>query len=134
MLDPKLLRSDLPGVAAELRRRGFALDVASFAAIEEKRKALQIEADGLRARRNANAKAVGHGKSKGQDVAPLLILGESLSMQLQGAEKQLEAVQAQLASLQLGLPNILHASVPDGADESANVELRRWGVPRQFDF
>jgi seryl-tRNA synthetase len=63
VLDPKLLRSDLPGVAAELGRRGFALDVASFAAIEEQRKALQIEADGLRAQRNANAKAVGQGKS-----------------------------------------------------------------------
>jgi seryl-tRNA synthetase len=134
VLDPKLLRSDLPGVAAELGRRGFALDVASFAAIEEQRKALQIEADGLRAQRNANAKAVGQGKSKGQDVAPLLVLGESLGMRLQGVEKQLDVIQAELASLQLGLPNILHASVPAGRDESANVEIRRWGIPREFQF
>jgi seryl-tRNA synthetase len=134
VLDPKLLRSDLPGVAAALGRRGFELDVASFAAIEERRKAVQIEADRLRAERNANAKAVGQGKSKGQDVAPLLAVGESLGTQLQGVDKQLEAIQAELSLLQLGLPNILHSSVPDGRDESANVEVRRWGSPRQFDF
>ena len=134
MLDPKLLRSDLPGVAAALARRGFVLDVATFAALEEQRKAVQIEADRLRAERNANAKAVGHAKSKGQDAAALLAAGESLGAQLQGVEKQLEAIQAQVADLQLGLPNILHSSVPDGRDESANVEVRRWGIPRQFDF
>ena len=134
MLDPKLLRSDLPGVAAALARRGFVLDVATFAALEEQRKAVQIEADRLRAERNANAKAVGQAKSKGQDAAPLLAAGESLGAQLQGVEKQLEVIQAQVADLQLGLPNILHSSVPDGRDESANVEVRRWGVPRQFDF
>jgi seryl-tRNA synthetase len=134
VLDPKLLRSDLPGVAAALARRGFVLDVATFAALEEQRKAVQIEADRLRAERNANAKAVGQAKSKGQDAAPLLAAGESLGAQLQGVEKQLEVIQAQVADLQLGLPNILHSSVPDGRDESANVEVRRWGVPRQFDF
>ena len=69
MLDPKLLRSDLTGVAAALSRRGFTLDVAAFAALEERRKAVQIDADRLRAERNANAKAVGHAKSKGQDAA-----------------------------------------------------------------
>jgi seryl-tRNA synthetase len=134
VLDPKLLRSDLPGVAAALARRGFVLDVATFAALEEQRKAVQIEADRLRAERNANAKAVGQAKSKGQDTAPLLAASESLGAQLQGVEKQLEVIQAQVADLQLGLPNILHSSVPDGRDESANVEVRRWGVPRQFDF
>jgi seryl-tRNA synthetase len=134
VLDPKLLRSDLPGVAAALARRGFVLDVATFAALEEQRKAVQIEADRLRAERNANAKAVGQAKSKGQDAAPLLAAGESLGAQLQVVEKQLEVIQAQVADLQLGLPNILHSSVPDGRDESANVEVRRWGVPRQFDF
>lgn len=134
MLDPKLLRSDLTGVAAALARRGFVLDVETFAALEEQRKAVQIEADRLRAERNANAKAVGQAKSKGQDAGALLAAGESLGEQLQGVEKQLEAIQAQVSSLQLGLPNILHSSVPDGLDEAANVEVRRWGVPRQFDF
>ena len=134
MLDPKLLRSDLPGVAAALARRGFVLDVEIFAALEEQRKAVQIESDRLRAERNANAKAVGHAKSKGRDAAALLAAGELLGEQLQRVEKQLEAIQAKVSDLQLGLPNILHASVPDGRDESANVEVRRWGVPRQFPF
>jgi seryl-tRNA synthetase len=134
VLDPKLLRSDLPGVAAALARRGFVLDVETFAALEERRKAVQIEADRLRADRNANAKAVGQAKSKGQDAAALLATGEALGEQLEGVDQQLEAIQAQVSSLQLGLPNILHSSVPDGQDESANVEVRRWGVPRQFDF
>ncbi len=134
MLDPKLLRSDLPGVATALARRGFVLDVAAFGALEDKRKAVQIEADRLRAERNAGAKAVGMAKAKGQDVAPLLAAGEALGAQVQAAEAQLAAIQSQLSELQLGLPNVLHTSVPEGRDESANVEVRRWGTPRQFDF
>jgi seryl-tRNA synthetase len=134
VLDPKLLRSDLTGVAAALARRGVVLDVETFAALEEQRKAAQIEADRLRAERNANAKAVGQAKSKGQDAAALLAASETLGEQLQAIERQLDAIQAKLSDLQLGLPNILHASVPDGRDETANVEVRRWGAPRQFAF
>ncbi len=134
MLDPKLLRSDLPGVASALARRGFVLDVAAFAALEERRKSLQIEADRLRSERNANAKAVGIAKSKALDVAALLASGESLGAGLQSIEKDLESVQAQITALQMSLPNILDASVPDGRDESCNVEVRRWGVPREFAF
>ena len=134
MLDPKLLRSDLAGVANALQRRGFALDVASVAALEERRKAVQIEVDRLRAERNANAKAVGHGKSKGQDMVSLIAAGEELNLTLQDMELKLEAIQSKTNSIQLGLPNLLHASVPEGRDESANVEIRRWGVPRTFDF
>jgi seryl-tRNA synthetase len=134
VLDPKLLRSDLPGVAAALARRGFVLDVQSFAALEEQRKSAQIESDRLRAERNANAKAIGFAKSKGQEVAALLAAGESLGNELQGVERRLEAVQSQIDDLQMGLPNILNASVPDGRDEAANVEVRRWGMPREFTF
>ena len=134
MLDPKLLRSDLSQVAAQLARRGFVLDVAAFASLEERRKLLQIDADRLRAERNAGAKAVGHAKAQGQDAAPLLARGEALGAELQEVEKQLEGIQSQLTALQLGLPNLLHPSVPDGRDESANVEVRRWGEPRRFDF
>ena len=134
MLDPKLLRSDLSGVASALARRGFVLDVAAFAALEERRKSLQIEADRLRSERNANAKAVGIAKSKALDVAALLANGESLGAVLQSVEKDLESVQAQITALQMSLPNILDSSVPDGRDESCNVEVRRWGVPREFAF
>jgi seryl-tRNA synthetase len=134
VLDPKLLRSDLPKVAAELARRGFVLDVAKIAALEAERKTAQIEADRLRAERNANAKATGQAKAQGRDAAPLLELGESLAQQLAALEGRLEAIQADLLSIQLGLPNILHASVPPGRDEADNVEVRRWGEPRAFDF
>jgi seryl-tRNA synthetase len=134
VLDPRLLRSDLSFVAAALARRGFVLDVARFASLEEQRKGMQIEADRLRAERNASAKAVGFAKVKGEDVAALLSSGESLAAQLKSAEERLEGVQAQITDLQMSLPNILSASVPDGRDEAANVEVRRWGVPRELDF
>jgi seryl-tRNA synthetase len=134
VLDPKLLRSDLSGVAAQLARRNFILDVARFAALEEQRKAAQIESDRLRAVRNASAKAVGQAKVKREDAAPRLARAEALGAELQAVEKQLDVIQAELHSLQLGLPNLLHATVPDGADEAANVELRRWGDPRRFPF
>ena len=134
MLDPKLLRSDLPGVAAALARRGFVLDVNAFASLEEQRKSVQIEADRLRAERNANAKAVGFAKAKGQDATLLLAAGEALGGALESIDKRLEVIQAQVTDLQLGLPNILDASVPEGLDESANVEVRRFGMPREFTF
>jgi len=134
VIDPKLLRSDLPGVAAELARRGFDLDVARVGALEERRKAAQIEADGLRAERNATAKAVGVAKSRGQDAAALIAQGEALGATLQGAEAALELIQSEFSALQLGLPNLLHESVPPGRDESANVEVRRWGEPKAMPF
>jgi seryl-tRNA synthetase len=134
VLDPKLLRSDLSGVAAALARRGFVLDVEAFAALEERRKSVQVEADRLRAERNSNAKAVGMAKSKGQNAADLLAAGETLALGLRGVEMQLELIQSQLTELQLGLPNILSTGVPEGRDETANVEVRRWGVPREFTF
>ena len=84
MLDPKLLRAELPKVAAELGRRGFVLDVDGIARLEERRKAAQVEADRIRAERNANAKATGQAKAQGRDAAPLLALGESLSAKLTG--------------------------------------------------
>ncbi len=134
MLDPKLLRTDAAEVAAQLARRGFVLDVGALIALEEQRKTAQIEADRLRAERNANAKAVGMAKGKGQDAAALLQFGESLGGQLQKSEEALQAIQERLTNVQMSLPNILHASVPEGRDEASNVEVRRWGTPRQFEF
>ncbi len=134
MIDPKLLRSDLSGVAAQLARRGFVLDTEAFAAIEERRKAAQIEADRLRAERNASAKAVGTAKARGEDTAALLRSGEAMGAQLADADRRLESLQAELTELQLGLPNLLHESVPAGSNEDANVEVRRWGAPRSFAF
>jgi seryl-tRNA synthetase len=134
VIDPKLLRSDPQGVAANLARRGHVLDVAGFQKLEEQRKHWQIESDRLRAERNANAKAVGMGKGRGEDVAPLLAKGEALTVELSRADQGLTDVQAKLDEWQLGLPNLLHESVPEGRDETANREVRRWGEPRKLPF
>ena len=134
MIDPKLLRSDPEAVARNLARRGYTLDVEALKALEEKRKPYQVEADRLRQERNANAKAVGMAKGRGEDVAPLIAKGEQLTHGLAKAEEDLVAVQAELEQWQMGLPNLLHDSVPDGRDETANVEVRRWGEPKRFTF
>ncbi|MCE2715349.1 MAG: serine--tRNA ligase [Acidibacter sp.] len=134
MLDSKQLRTDTEAVARNLARRGFVLDLEGFRALEERRKQVQIDADRLRAERNANAKAVGMAKGKGEDASELLKRGESLTHALAIAEADLERVQVEADQWLMGLPNLLHDSVPEGRDESANVELRRHGEPRQFDF
>ena len=134
MLDSKQLRTETEAVAHNLARRGFALDLDAFRALEERRKAVQIEADRLRAERNANAKAVGMAKGKGEDASALLSRGEQLTGELTAAEVALAAVQTESDAWLMGLPNLLHDSVPDGRDETANVEVRRHGTPRVFDF
>jgi seryl-tRNA synthetase len=134
MIDPKLLRSQTEEVARNLARRGYVLDVAQFTALEERRKQAQIESDRLRAERNTIAKQVGIAKSRGEDAAPLLARGEAINAEMQTAEAAISTVQSELDTLQWGMPNLLQDSVPDGRDENANVELRRWGTPRAFDF
>jgi seryl-tRNA synthetase len=134
MIDPKLLRSAPEEVARNLARRGFKLDVAAFQALEDKRRTLQLEVDRLRAERNAHAKAVGQAKGRGDDIAPLMAHGEALARSVEAADAALAAVQTELNDWQLGLPNLLHESVPEGRDEHANVEVRRWGTPPQLAF
>jgi seryl-tRNA synthetase len=134
MLDTKLLRSDPDAIARNLARRGFVLDVPRFRALEERRKAAQVAADEVRAARNAQAKKVGMAKGRGEDATTLIAEGEALARRLERLETEQAAASAEFEELVLGLPNTLHESVPDGRDESANVELRRWGTPRAFDF
>jgi len=134
VIDPKLLRSDVHSVAENLARRGVVLDTERLTALEEERKRWQIEADRLRAERNANAKAVGIAKGLGEDASALLMRAEALTSELARADQALQAVQDDLERWQLELPNLLHASVPEGSDESANVEVRRWGEPRRLSF
>ena len=133
MLDPKLLRTEPDRVAANLGRRGFQLDLAALAALEERRKDIQVRTDALRAERNARSKAIGKAKGAGEDVAPLLAQVESLGEQLATAEADFAVVQADVDRLALGLPNLLDDSVPEGRDESANVEVRRHGAPAMPD-
>ena len=134
MIDPKLLRSAPDEVARNLARRGYRLDVESLRQLEERRRRWQIEADRLRAARNSHAKAVGQARGRGEDIAPLVRQGEELAQQLASADKELTEVQAALERWQLDLPNLLHDSVPPGADETANVEVHRHGEPRRFPF
>ena len=134
MIDPKLLRTDPQSVARNLARRGYVLDVAALQALEDQRKPLSMEVERLRAERNANARAVGTAKARGEQAAQLLAAGEALGQALVRAEGELAAVHNELEQWQLGLPNLLHESVPEGRDESANVEVKRWGEPRRFEF
>jgi seryl-tRNA synthetase len=134
MLDSRLLRSDPEGVARNLARRGYVLDLVRFRTLEGRRKSVQVAADETRAARNAHAKTVGRAKAQGQDIAPLVAEGETLARKLEGLEAELARVQEESDALLLTIPNLLHDSVPDGRDETANVELRRWGEPRTFAF
>ena len=134
MIDPKLLRSAPEEVARLLARRGYQFDASAWQGLEDKRRHWQIETDRLRAARNNHAKAVGQARGRGEDIAPLLRQAEELTQGLSGAEQQLNAVHSQLGRWQLELPNLLHPSVPEGSDESANVEVGRYGVPRNFSF
>jgi seryl-tRNA synthetase len=134
MLDAKLLRTDPDAIAHNLARRGFVLDVARLRALEERRKTAQVAADETRAARNAHAKKVGMAKGRGEDICALLAEGEALAARLTGLEQEQATASTDFDELVLGLPNTLHDSVPEGGDEAANVELRRWGTPREFDF
>ena len=134
MPDARLLRSDPEAVARNLARRGYVLDVPRFRDLEERRKAVQVAADETRAARNAHAKKVGQAKGRGEDIAPLVAEGEAMATRLAALEQEQAAAVAEFDALVLGLPNTLHDSVPDGRDESANVEVRRWGTPRAFEF
>lgn len=134
MLDPKRLRTELDDVAQQLARRGFKLEVDAVRALEGQRKALQTHTEELQNQRNLRSKNIGQAKARGEDIAPLMAEVSSLGDQLKAAEQDLAKVQADLEAIALGLPNILDASVPDGLDESQNVELRRWGEPKAFDF
>ena len=134
MLDPKLLRQDLDAVAANLARRGFALDRGRYLALENERKELQTRVEGLRQTRNERSKAIGRAKAAGGDVEALKREVGALGDELSAGETRLTALAAELDDFLARLPNTLHESVPNGADSDANVELRRWGTPPQLPF
>lgn len=135
MLDPALLRSRLADTAARLKdTRGYALDVAAIEALESQRKQLSTETQELQNLRNTRSKAIGQAKAKGEDVAPLMAEVAGIGDKLKANEHALTDVQAKLADIALGIPNIPHESVPLGNDETQNAEQLRWGTPRTFDF
>jgi seryl-tRNA synthetase len=134
MLDPKLIRNDPQAVARQLARRGYTLDTEAFAALEARRKSLQVQVDELRNTRNTRSKAIGRAKAQGEDVAPLLEEVADLGERLKAAESGLAETQASLDAVLMDLPNLLHESVPAGNDESDNPVVRKWGVPAELDF
>lgn len=134
MLDPKRLRTELDEVAAQLARRGFQLDVTKIRELEERRKTLQVDTQNLQNARNSRSKAIGQAKARGEDIQPLLAEVADLGERLKADEIELAQLQSELEAVAMGIPNLLDASVPDGADENANVEIRRWGEPTAFDF
>jgi len=134
MLDPKLIRSNPEDVATALKKKGYALDVAAFLALEDERKGFQVKAEALQQERNSRAKSIGKAKASGEDITPLLAEVDNLKQQLSAAEAQLNSVQLRMDELLSGIPNIPAADVPEGADEDDNVEIRTWGEPKAFDF
>jgi seryl-tRNA synthetase len=134
MLDPRLLRTDLPRVAEQLKRRGLVLDTARFDALEARRKAAQVQVQQLQGERNARSKAIGKAKAAGQDIGSLLAEVDDLGQGLKILEASLAAIQDEVSEIALGLPNLPNPDVPDGRDEADNREERRWGEPPRFAF
>lgn len=134
MLDSKLVRTQPKEIAEKLASRGFVLDTVRLEALEEQRKRVQITTEQLQAERNARSKTIGQAKQRGEDIAPLLAEVDQLGDDLEANKKELDNIQAELDNILLNIPNLPDASVPVGKDEDDNIEVRRWGTPRHFDF
>lgn len=134
MLDPKFLRADLEEAKQRLASRGFELDVETIKSLEEQRKALQIRTEQLQNDRNVRSKSIGKAKASGEDVQPLLAEVGKLGEELDVAKAELAELLTKIEDIALSLPNLPHSSVPQGQDENDNVELKRWGQPKEFDF
>ena len=134
MLDAKQLRTDLDNIATQLAKRGFTLDTATLTALEDQRKAIQIKTQELQNERNTRSKSIGQAKARGEDIAPLLAAVSQLGDELDAAKAEQDGVLAKINDIASAMPNLLDESVPAGTDEDDNVELKRWGTPRVFDF
>jgi seryl-tRNA synthetase len=134
MLDIQHLRKDLDGVAKRLADRGYTLDVAAFSALEAERREIQTRTEELQARRNSLSKQIGAMKSRGEDTSAVMAEVGGIGDTMKESAAKLEDIQKRLSDLMLGVPNLPHESVPVGNDETQNVEVRRWGTPRAFDF
>ena len=134
MLDIQLLRNDLDGVAKSLASRGFIIDAAAFRALELERKTVQTRTQELQAKRNAISKQIGQAKAKGEDVSPIMAEVANLGEELKAAESGLEEIQGRMNEILLIIPNLPHETTPAGKSEADNVEVRKVGTPRIFDF
>ncbi|MGN0918824.1 MAG: serine--tRNA ligase [Oxalobacter sp.] len=134
MIDIQLLRKDIGTIAAKLKTRNFDLDIAAFNEMEAQRRQLQTATEDMQAKRNTLSKQIGVLKKNGQDASAVMAEVGGIGAQLKANEATLAALQEKISAFMLTIPNIPHDSVPVGADESANVEVRRVGTPREFDF
>ncbi len=134
MLDPKWLRSEPEKLAALLKKKNFTLDIALVNGLDVKRRELQQETEKLQNERNVRSKLIGQAKASGQDVAPLLAEVANLGSSLEENKKALAIVQDEFNDLLMRIPNVPQECVPEGRDEHGNLELRKWGTPRVFDF
>ncbi len=134
MLDIQQLRNDLDGVVSLLKKRGFVFDAANFSKLEAERKTIQTNTEALQAKRNGASKSIGFAKSKGEDVSVIMSEVAGLGEQLKAGEARLVDIQEQLKDLMLNVPNLPHGSVPAGKSETDNVEVRKVGAPRSFEF
>ncbi len=134
MLDAKLLRTDIEQTAAALAKRGFTLDTEQLKTLEEQRKAIQVKTQELQSERNTRSKSIGQAKARGEDIQPLLAEVGKLGDALEAAKEEEKEVLAAINAIASTIPNITHDSVPAGESEDDNVEVRKWGTPREFDF
>jgi seryl-tRNA synthetase len=134
MLDPRLVRSQPQLVAERLATRGFELDVDALESLEARRKTVQTRTETLQAERNSRSKSIGQAKARGEDIQPLMADVERMGQDLSAAKQELDSIQAELDALLLTIPNLPDESVPVGKSEEENLEVRKWGTPRQFDF
>ena len=134
MIEAGRLRRDLAAIAERLALRGFVLDVDRFQALEARRRALQTETEQLRHERRTASRAIGAAKAAGEDVAPRVAAAQQLGERVAAAAREFDAVRAELEEFSRTIPNVPDASVPPGRDETANVELRRWREPADFNF
>lgn len=134
MLDSKILRGQIQKVADRLASRGFSLDVSRIESLEERRKAVQTQTEFLQAERNVRSKSIGQAKARGEDITPLMADVERMANELSAGKAALESLQTELDGVLLAIPNLPDASVPVGANEDDNVEVRRWGTPKSFEF
>jgi seryl-tRNA synthetase len=134
MLDIQHLRKDLQGVAKRLADRGYTLDVEAFASLEAERREIQTRTEELQMRRNSLSKQIGAMKGRGEDTSAVMAEVGGIGDTMKASAAQLDEIQKRQSDLMLGVPNLPHESVPIGRDETDNVELRRWGTPRSFDF
>ncbi|MDO6428589.1 serine--tRNA ligase [Thalassotalea sp. 1_MG-2023] len=134
MLDAKYLRTDVAATAAILAKRGFTLDTALLTQLEEQRKAIQVKTQELQSQRNTRSKSIGQAKARGEDIQPLLAEVGKLGDELETAKQEQEKVLAQINDIASAIPNLTDESVPMGESEDDNIEVRKWGTPKTFEF